>query len=109
GRLNGLTNVAQADGSVDITVPDTATKFDLTYRNQQNNTTETLHYSKDAQGRWGNVTGITADGNRFTLPKGLVTDGTTVSVIASNDNKTTKTVTSDAKFEMPDATTHTQR
>ncbi|MTV80696.1 hypothetical protein GM546_12615, partial [Streptococcus pneumoniae] len=42
GRLNGLTNVAQADGSVDITVPDTATKFDLTYRNQQNNTTETL-------------------------------------------------------------------
>ncbi|CJY67231.1 DUF1542 domain-containing protein [Streptococcus pneumoniae] len=109
GRLNGLTNVAQADGSVDITVPDTATKFDLTYRNQQNNTTETLHYSKDAQGRWGNVTGITADGNRFTLPKGLVTDGTTISVIASNDNKTTKTVTSDAKFEMPDATTHTQR
>ncbi|HEU1826863.1 TPA: YSIRK-type signal peptide-containing protein, partial [Streptococcus pneumoniae] len=109
GRLNGLTNVAQADGSVDITVPDTATKFDLTYRNQQNNTTETLHYSKDAQGRWGNVTGIIADGNRFTLPKGLVTDGTTVSVIASNDNKTTKTVTSDAKFEMPDATTHTQR
>ncbi|HEV6957618.1 TPA: hypothetical protein VZH50_001990, partial [Streptococcus pneumoniae] len=109
GRLNGLTNVAQADGSVDITVPDTATKFDLTYRNKQNNTTETLHYSKDAQGRWGNVTGITADGNRFTLPKGLVTDGTTVSVIASNDNKTTKTVTSDAKFEMPDATTHTQR
>nr|WP_057546603.1 DUF1542 domain-containing protein [Streptococcus pneumoniae] len=109
GRLNGLTNVAQADGSVDITVPDTATKFDLTYRNQQNNTTETLHYSKDTQGRWGNVTGITTDGNRFTLPKGLVTDGTTVSVIASNDNKTTKTVTSDAKFEMPDATTHTQR
>ncbi|COI63833.1 DUF1542 domain-containing protein [Streptococcus pneumoniae] len=109
GRLNGLTNVAQADGSVDITVPDTATKFDLTYRNQQNNTTETLHYSKDVQGRWGNVTGITADGNRFTLPKGLVTDGTTISVIASNDNKTTKTVTSDAKFEMPDATTHTQR
>ncbi|CJC76183.1 DUF1542 domain-containing protein [Streptococcus pneumoniae] len=109
GRLMGLTNVAQADGSVDITVPDTATKFDLTYRNQQNNTTETLHYSKDTQGRWGNVTGITADGNRFTLPKGLVTDGTTVSVIASNDNKTTKTVTSDAKFEMPDATTHTQR
>ncbi|VOY67259.1 surface anchored protein [Streptococcus pneumoniae] len=109
GRLNGLTNVAQADGSVDITVPDTATKFDLTYRNQQNNTTETLHYSKDAQGRWGNVTGITADGNRFTLPKGLVTDGTTISVIASNDNKTTKTVTSDAKFEMSDATTHTQR
>ncbi|COR77309.1 surface anchored protein [Streptococcus pneumoniae] len=109
GRLNGLTNVAQADGSVDITVPDTATKFDLTYRNQQNNTTETLHYSKDTQGRWGNVTGITADGNRFTLPKGLVTDGTTISVIASNDNKTTKTVTSDAKFEMPDATTHTQR
>ncbi|WP_196300201.1 hypothetical protein, partial [Streptococcus pneumoniae] len=52
---------------------------------------------------------IIADGNRFTLPKGLVTDGTTVSVIASNDNKTTKTVTSDAKFEMPDATTHTQR
>ncbi|VLR30742.1 surface anchored protein [Streptococcus pneumoniae] len=109
GRLNGLTNVAQADGSVDITVPDTATKFDLTYHNQQNNTTETLHYSKDAQGRWGNVTGITADGNRFTLPKGLVTDGTTISVIASNDNKTTKTVTSDAKFEMSDATTHTQR
>ncbi|CIZ97631.1 surface anchored protein [Streptococcus pneumoniae] len=109
GRLEGLTNVAQADGSVDITVPDTATKFDLTYRNQQNNTTETLHYSKDTQGRWGNVTGITADGNRFTLPKGLVTDGTIVSVIASNDNKTTKTVTSDAKFEMPDATTHTQR
>ncbi|WP_152329753.1 YSIRK-type signal peptide-containing protein, partial [Streptococcus pneumoniae] len=109
GRLEGLTNVAQADGSVDITVPDTATKFDLTYRNQQNNTTETLHYSKDTQGRWGNVTGITADGNRFTLPKGLVTDGTTISVIASNDNKTTKTVTSDAKFEMPDATTHTQR
>ncbi|CIS11444.1 DUF1542 domain-containing protein [Streptococcus pneumoniae] len=109
GRLNGLTNVAQADGSVDITVPDTATKFDLPYRNQQNNTTETLHYSKDVQGRWGNVTGITADGNRFTLPKGLVTDGTTISVIASNDNKTTKTVTSDAKFEMPDATTHTQR
>ncbi|HET0715547.1 TPA: DUF1542 domain-containing protein, partial [Streptococcus pneumoniae] len=35
--------------------------------------------------------------------------GTTVSVIASNENKTTKTVTSDAKFEMPDATTHTQR
>ncbi|WP_459551217.1 DUF1542 domain-containing protein, partial [Streptococcus pneumoniae] len=109
GRLNGLTNVAQADGSVDITVPDTATKFDLTYRNQQNNTTETLHYSKDAQGRWGNVTGITVDGNRFTLSKGLVTDGTTISVIASNGNKTTKTVTSDAKFEMPDATTHTQR
>ncbi|CJA40014.1 surface anchored protein [Streptococcus pneumoniae] len=109
GRLNGLTNVAQADGSVDITVPDTATKFDLTYRNQQNNTTETLHYSKDTQGNWENVTGITANGNRFTLPKGLVTDGTTVYVIASNDNKTTKTVTSDAKFEMPDATTHTQR
>ncbi|WP_153299654.1 Rib/alpha-like domain-containing protein, partial [Streptococcus pneumoniae] len=109
GRLEGLTNVAQADGSVAITVPDTATKFDLTYRNQRNNTTETLHYSKDTQGRWGNVTGITANGNRFTLPKGLVADGTTVSVIASNDNKTTKTVTSDAKFEMPDATTHNQR
>ncbi|CJB51526.1 DUF1542 domain-containing protein [Streptococcus pneumoniae] len=109
GRLEGLTNVAQADGSVDITVPDTATKFDLTYRNQQNNTTETLHYSKDSQGRWGNVTGITADGNRFTLPKGLVADGTTVSVIASNDDRTTVTVESKAKFEQPSATTSATR
>ncbi|WP_462459299.1 Rib/alpha-like domain-containing protein, partial [Streptococcus pneumoniae] len=109
GRLEGLTNVAQADGSVDITVPDTATKFDLTYRNQQNNTTETLHYNKDAQGRWGNVTGITADGNRFTLPKGLVADGTTVSVIASNDDRTTVTVESKAKFEQPSATTSATR
>ncbi|MFQ6729411.1 hypothetical protein MU592_09535, partial [Streptococcus pneumoniae] len=109
GRLEGLTNVAQADGSVDITVPDTATKFDLTYRNQQNNTTETLHYNKDAQGRWGNVTGITANGNRFTLPKGLVADGTTVSVIASNDDRTTTTVESKAKFEQPSATTSATR
>ncbi|COA51674.1 surface anchored protein [Streptococcus pneumoniae] len=109
GRLEGLTNVAQADGSVDITVPDTATKFDLTYRNQQNNTTETLHYNKDAQGRWGNVTGITANGNRFTLPKGLVADGTTVSVIASNDDRTTVTVESKAKFEQPSATTSATR
>uniref|UniRef100_UPI001563A8F6 YSIRK-type signal peptide-containing protein n=1 Tax=Streptococcus sp. k-628 TaxID=2582635 RepID=UPI001563A8F6 len=109
GRLEGLTNVAQADGSVDITVPDTATKFDLTYRNQRNNTTETLHYSKDAQGRWGNVTGITANGNRFTLPKGLVADGTTVSVIASNDDRTTVTVESKAKFEQPSVTTSATR
>ncbi|WP_173214224.1 YSIRK-type signal peptide-containing protein, partial [Streptococcus sp. 4886] len=109
GRLEGLTNVAQADGSVDITVPDTATKFDLTYRNQRNNTTETLHYSKDTQGRWGNVTGITANGNRFTLPKGLVADGTTVSVIASNNDRTTTTVESKAKFEQPSATTSATR
>ncbi|RJQ60220.1 YSIRK-type signal peptide-containing protein, partial [Streptococcus pseudopneumoniae] len=109
GRLEGLTNTAQADGSVDITVPDTATKFDLTYHNQQNNITETLHYNKDAQGRWGIVTDITANGNRFTLPKGLVADGTTVSVIASNDDRTTTTVESKAKFEQPSATTSATR
>ncbi|COG73706.1 surface anchored protein [Streptococcus pneumoniae] len=109
GRLEGLTNVAQEDGSVEITVPDMATKFDLTYRNQKNNTTETLHYSKDAQGHWGNVTGITADGNHFTLPKDLVADGESVSVIASNDDRTTVTVESKAKFEQPSATTSATR
>ncbi|CIP83913.1 surface anchored protein [Streptococcus pneumoniae] len=110
GRLEGLTNTAQADGSVDIRVPEDATRMSLTYTPTGSSTSTTLEYTKNGR-TWTSHNGIeTYSGERkIFIPKGTVEDGTTVSVIASNDSKTTTTLRSKAKFEQPSATTSATR
>uniref|UniRef100_UPI0015639109 Rib/alpha-like domain-containing protein n=2 Tax=unclassified Streptococcus TaxID=2608887 RepID=UPI0015639109 len=109
-RLDGITNVAQADGSVDIRVPEDATRMSLTYTPTGQTTSTTLEYTKNGR-TWTSHNGINtySDERKISIPKGTVEDGTTVSVIASNDSKTTTNVKSKAKFEQPSATTSATR
>uniref|UniRef100_UPI0015677D08 YSIRK-type signal peptide-containing protein n=1 Tax=Streptococcus sp. 428 TaxID=2582665 RepID=UPI0015677D08 len=101
-RLDGLTNVAQADGAVDIHVPEDATRMSLTYTPTGQTTSTTLEYTKNGR-TWTSHNGINtySDARKISIPKGAVEDGTTVSVIASNDSKTTANEKSKAKFEQP--------
>ncbi|WP_171039210.1 hypothetical protein, partial [Streptococcus pseudopneumoniae] len=110
GRLNGLTNTAQADGSVEIRVPEDATRMSLTYTPQGQAAPKTLEYTKTGT-TWTRHDGTNtySDDRKIVIPKENVADGTTVSVIASNDSKTTTTVESKAKFEQPSATTSATR
>ena len=110
GRLNGLTNTAQADGSVEIRVPETATRMTLTYTPQGQTAPKTLEYTKTGT-TWTSHNGIDTYSldRKIVIPKANVEDGSTVSVIASNDDRTTVTETSKAKFEQPSATTSTTR
>ena len=110
GRLNGLTNTPKADGSVEIMVPPTATHMTLTYTPQGQTTPKTLEYTKTGT-TWTTHTETNTYSNdhKIVIPKENVADGTKVSVIASNDNSTTTTVISKAKFEQPNATTSNQR
>ncbi|CIY18591.1 surface anchored protein [Streptococcus pneumoniae] len=110
GRLNGLTNTAQADGSVEIRVPEAATRMSLTYTPQGQTASKTLEYTKTGS-TWTSHTGTETYSldRKIIIPKANVADGSTVSVIASNDNSTTTTVVSKAKFEQPSGTTSTTR
>ena len=110
GRLNGLTNTPKDDGSVEIIVPADATRMTLTYIPQGQTEAKKLEYTKNGT-RWTTYPDTqTYSGERkIIIPKEKVADGTTVSAIASNDNSTTTTVVSKAKFEQPNATTSDQR
>ncbi|WP_267240967.1 YSIRK-type signal peptide-containing protein, partial [Streptococcus sp. Marseille-Q6488] len=110
GRLTGLTNTAQADGSVEINVPEDATRMSLTYTPTGHSTSTTLEYTKNGR-TWTSHNGIGtySDAGRISIPKAAVEDGTTVSVIASNNSKTTTNIISKAKFEQPNATISNQR
>ncbi|CTL95655.1 hypothetical protein ERS044109_00532 [Streptococcus pneumoniae] len=109
-RLEDLRNVAQADGAVDIHVPEDATRMSLTYTPTGQATPTTLEYTKNGR-TWTAHNGINtySDERKISIPKGVVEDGTTVSVIASNDSKTTTNVKSKAKFEQPSEITNTIR
>ncbi|MEL0446611.1 YSIRK-type signal peptide-containing protein, partial [Streptococcus pneumoniae] len=110
GRLNGLTNTAQADGSVEIRIPEAATRMSLTYTPQGQTAPKTLEYTKTGTTWTSNAGTETYSLDRkIVIPKANVVDGSTVSVIASNDNSTTTTVVSKAKFEQPSATTSATR
>lgn len=110
GRLNGLTNTPKDDGSVEIIVPADATRMTLTYIPQGQTEAKKLEYTKNGT-RWTTYPDTqTYSGERkIIIPKEKVADGTTVSAIASNDNSTTTTAVSKAKFEQPSATTSNQR
>ncbi|WP_267240332.1 Rib/alpha-like domain-containing protein, partial [Streptococcus sp. Marseille-Q6488] len=110
GRLNGLTNTAQADGSVEIRIPETATRMTLTYTPQGQTAPKTLEYTKTGT-TWTSHNGIDTYSldRKIIIPKANVVDGSTVSVIASNNDRTTTTVESKAKFEQPSATTSATR
>ena len=110
GRLNGLTNTPKDDGSVEIIVPADATRMTLTYIPQGQTEAKKLEYTKNGT-TWTTYPDTqTYSGERkIVIPKDKVADGTTVSAIASNDNSTTTTVVSKAKFEQPNPTTSNQR
>ena len=110
GRLNGLTNTPKADGSVEIIVPPTASHMTLTYTPQGQTTPKTLEYTKTGTTWTTHTETNTYSGeHKIVIPKENVADGTKVSAIASNDDSTTTTVVSKAKFEQPNATTSNQR
>ena len=110
GRLNGLTNTPKADGSVEIIVPPTASHMTLTYTPQGQTTPKKLEYTKTGTTWTTHTETNTYSGeHKIVIPKENVADGTKVSAIASNDDSTTTTVISKAKFEQPNATTSNQR